>query len=50
MFEKSPIDSKIAADVGVSPKQLDLKTLEDWQLGKLKDVIGYIKENSSFYQ
>ncbi|MBQ1352770.1 MAG: phenylacetate--CoA ligase family protein [Firmicutes bacterium] len=50
MFEKSPIDSKIAADVGVSPEQLDLKTLEDWQLGKLKDVIGYIKENSSFYQ
>ena len=41
-IQRSPIDYKIARDMGISPEDLTLEELEKWQIAEIRKLLSYI--------
>ncbi|MBQ6389638.1 MAG: phenylacetate--CoA ligase family protein [Mogibacterium sp.] len=48
-MERSPIDSKIAQDIGIDLKSLSAQKLEEWQLAEIRKLLAYVGR-SRFYR
>lgn len=48
-FERSPIDIKVAGDIGIPVDELSAEMLEKWQLAEIRKLLSYI-DRSRFYR
>ena len=50
LMTRTPLDDWIAGKIGVPPGALVRQAVEDYQLARLRETVGLVKERSSFYR